>query len=127
MKLLCFFLLLNMGYNCSSTSNVKMNYGEIATFKKGRLLSFPDFDIEYTGIRKETSHFNNGHSFTFTLYDFLIKKNGVEKTISWSPGTGDIGPQNFEFNDKKYTIELKYSINHKKRLDDDEFVINKSL
>lgn len=104
-----------------------MNYGEIATFKKGKLLSFPDFGIEYTGIRKKTTQFNNGNSFTFTLYDFLIKKNGAEKTISWSPGTGAIGPQNFEFNDRKYTIELTYSINHKKQLSDNEFVINKSL
>jgi hypothetical protein len=42
----------------------------------------------------------------------MISKVGsgkTEKTVSWTAGTGDIGPVTFEFGGKRYQLELRRS------------------
>jgi hypothetical protein len=103
----------------------KCDYGEIVTFKINETIKFPDFKLTFTGERKETSKFPNGNTITFTYYDFKINNTSYQKTISWTAGTGDITPLNFDYSGIKYTLELKYREETKTKLDDDELVINK--
>ncbi|RPI18943.1 MAG: hypothetical protein EHM58_03545 [Ignavibacteriae bacterium] len=117
----CIMLLAN---GCND-SNSASQYSSVVRYDLNKTIAFPDFDLTYIGERKETSKFPNGNSFTFTFYDFKIKKGDVEKTISWSSGTGDIAPANFEFNGQKYTLELRYFEKEKEKLDNDELVISK--
>jgi hypothetical protein len=77
------------------------------------------------GERKQTTTFPNGNTFTFTYYDFKIKNDKEEKTISWTSGTGEIAPAYFEINGMKFMLELRYWEKEKKKLDDDELVITK--
>jgi hypothetical protein len=111
--------------NGCSYSSSNSGYNEIANFEKDKTIAFPDFDLTYMGERKETVKFPNGNSFTFTYFDFKIKKGEQEKTISWTSGTGEIAPANFEFNGNKYTLELRYWEKEKKKLDEDELVVSK--
>lgn len=114
--------IFSAAISCSH-GNISGNYGEITSYKKDQPVLFPDFTLTYTGERKETSTFPNGKKFTFTFYDFKIKSNDEEKTISWTSGTGVIEPLDFEFAGKKFTLELRYRENEKKKLDEDELVI----
>src|SRR3989304_6020480 len=102
--ILCMFA---SSISCNGSSSTA-GYGKIVTFKKDKTISFPDFKLTYIGERKETSKFPNGNEFTFTYYDFTLKKDNEEKTVSWTAGTGDIGPINFEFAGNKFMIELRY-------------------
>ncbi len=99
------------------------DYGEITTFSKDKSIRFPDFELTYIGERKQTSTFPNGNTFTFTYYDFKLKNDKEEKTISWSAGAGEIGPANFEFTGKKFMLALMYWEKEKKYLDEDELII----
>lgn len=101
------------------------DYGEVVKFETNKPINYPDFEITYIGERKQTSTFPNGNSFTFTYYDFKLKKGAEEKTISWTSGTGIIEPANFEFNGMKFQLELRSYEKEKKKLDNDEMVITK--
>lgn len=82
------------------------SYGTKVKFAKGRTLSFADFDLTYTGTRRESSSpFPRGFSFE----DFQLSRAGESKTISWSAGTGDIGPVEFDFAGQKFALELRMS------------------
>ena len=101
------------------------DYSKVVSFSKDAPVSFPDFELTYTGERKQTTTFPNGNSFTFTYYDFKIKNDKEERTISWSAGTGEIAPAYFEINGVKFMLELRYWEKEKKKLDGDELVITK--
>lgn len=42
-------------------------------------------------------------------YDFKFRGKGDEQTVSWSAGTGDIGPTRFRVNGTDFQIELSRS------------------
>jgi hypothetical protein len=86
--------------------------------KKDKPLNFPDFTITFTGERYQ------GTKFIMLFYEFKIKYQNEEKTISWSSGTGDLGPSRFTVNSKKFDLELKYFEKNKKWLKQDELVIS---
>ncbi len=109
--------------SCGSDS--EGDYGKVVSYGQDKPIKFPDFTLTYTGETKKTSHFDNGNSFTFTYQNFLIKNDKDEKTISWSSGTGDIAPANFEFKGMKFMLELRYYEKENKRLGDGEMVITK--
>lgn len=81
--------------------------------------------MEFTGERTEKKEFDNGNSITFRFFDFKISNDKESKTISWSAGTGDIAPSDFEFDGKKYQIEMSKSESLNKRLNKNEIVIVK--
>ena len=121
-------ILLNL--NCFSRSaGGKQEYGSIVTFKKGDKIEFADLNVEYTGDRDVKSNFSNGNSFTFHYKDFTVSEPGNpdnKKTVSWTSGTGDIGPVEFELNNKKFSLELAHSEKLNKWLKEDEMIINKN-
>lgn len=106
-------------------SQGKGGYGSPVTFSKDKPVSFPDFDIVFTGESSSTSTFPNGNSFTFRYMNFTVSKGADTKEVKWTTGTGIIEPIPFDFGGAKYTIELRYQEATKTKLADDEMVITK--
>lgn len=90
---------------CNTMSTA--NYGKPVRYKKDVDIEFPDFKLTYQGERKQdVPVFGPGY---FLYYDFKIENENESKTVSWSSGTGEIGPSAFEFNGKQYLLEMKMS------------------
>lgn len=111
-------------FGCSMKSG-DVNYNSVVSFSKGEKIKFPDFVLEYQGERNEKKEFPNGNSLNFKFHDFSLTNGSQQKTISWSSGTGDIGPVQFEFESKSYAIEMSYSEKLKTKLGSSELVIVK--
>lgn len=84
----------------------KTSYGARVKYRTGEKIEFPDFTIEYVGERRESvSVYPRG----FLYYDFKIRRGKTEKVVSWTAGTGDIAPAQFEIAGKNYQLELRRS------------------
>jgi hypothetical protein len=95
------------------------SYGTRVKYKAGQKIEFPDFTIEYVGERrKSVSVYPRG----FLYYDFKISREKTEKVVSWTAGTGDIAPAQFEIAGKNYQLELRHS-DQLGKLKDNELVI----
>lgn len=102
-----------------SSSNAE--YGKIVSYTLNKTIQFPDFNLKFTGIM-ETPGPNNA-KWKFTYYNFEITDNET-KNISWSSGTGEIGPTKFIIDKKIYYLELKQSIKYYPEwLKDNELVV----
>jgi hypothetical protein len=94
-------------------------YGARVKYRTGEKIGFPDFTIEYVGERrKSVSVYPRG----FLYYDFKVRTTNIEKAVSWSSGTGDIGPVQVEIGGKHYQLELRHS-DKLGKLKDNELVI----
>lgn len=95
-------------------------YGAKVKFSVGRTLHFPDFDLTYVGKRRVTPpQYPRG----WWIHDFKVRAKGDEQTVSWSAGTGDIGPARFKVNGTSFQIELSRS-DKLGALRDDEVVVS---
>ncbi|CAN5879731.1 hypothetical protein BH11VER1_BH11VER1_20780 [soil metagenome] len=104
----------------AQTSN-PATYATKVAFKKAVPLSFKDFDLTYTGERHETSKvFKPG----FDFHDFTATRGTESVKVSWSSGTGDIGPTLFTIGGKKFQLELRRS-DKLGKLKDDELVVSR--
>jgi hypothetical protein len=105
----------------AATCAFASEYGEKVQFKKDVSIKFPDFSVTYLGQRRvEVPVFKPG----FLYHDFGIDTpGGVRKTVSWSSGTGEIGPQLFDIRGRRYCLELKASVGYPGWLKPDEVVI----
>lgn len=122
--LLLFFLVTGcqsaalFGGNRSPDPEVA-GYGEKVRFAEGHPIRFPDFTLTYLGQRHVASEtFPRG----FDYHDFQIGRAAEGFTVSWSSGTGDIGPTMFELSGQTYRLELRYA-DTLGTLADDEVVI----
>lgn len=107
---------------CASGSSGAAAYGTKVRFSKGTALTFPDFELTYQGRRHvATPRFPRG----FNYEDFTVSRGGKSITVSWSSGTGDIGPQLFDFDGHHFTLELRHADRFKGWLKEDELVIEK--
>lgn len=95
------------------------DYGQRVSYKKGQTLAFPDAELTFLGSRRVASAV---YPRGFLYYDFKAASHGATKDISWSGGTGEIGPLSFEVDGKKFVLELKHSDAFKGWLKDDELV-----
>jgi hypothetical protein len=81
-------------------------YGSKVRFKAAHTLHFPDFQITYIGKRHVTPpQYPRG----WWIYDFKVRGKSNEQTVSWSAGTGDIGPSRFKVDGTDFQIELSRS------------------
>lgn len=81
-------------------------YGAKVKFSVGRALHFPAFDLTYVGERRVTPpQYPRG----WWIHDFKVRAKSDEQTVSWSAGTGDIGPTRFKVNGTDFQIELSHS------------------
>ena len=78
-------------------------YGTKVTFKKARPLTFPDFILLYVGERRAASR---RYPRGFLNRDFIVSTDSERIAVSWSAGTGDIGPALFTIAGKEYGLEL---------------------
>lgn len=98
-------------------------YGEKVSYSSGKEFIFPDFTIKFVGEREEK--ISNDWMFPqkMTFYDFELAKGETRQKLSWSSGTGDIGPTFFTINGAEYVLELRQSDIIKGSLGDDILVI----
>ena len=81
-------------------------YGEKVAYAPGQPIHFPDFTLTYVGTRHEASAiFPHG----FEFHDFQIQRASENYTVSWSSGTGEIGPTFFAVYGQPYRLELVYA------------------
>ena len=81
-------------------------YGEKCSCSQGQKLIFPDFSLEFAGTRRVSlPQYPRG----FLYYDFTITLGDQKQTVSWTTGTGLIGPMEFQVNGKKYILERLFS------------------
>jgi hypothetical protein len=81
-------------------------YGAKQKFSVDRTLHFPEFDLTYVGKRRVTPpQYPRG----WWTYDFKVRGKSGEQTVSWSAGTGDIGPARFKVDNAEFQIELSRS------------------
>ena len=104
---LCSILILPLFLiTACKNMNSSHDYGEKVTYTQNENLTFPDFTIHFVGERREESAFYpNG----FLYYDFEVSKDSQKQVVSWSAGTGDIGPMPFKFNGKDFLLEKSSS------------------
>lgn len=103
----------------AAVSPDKAAYAEKVRFAEDRPIQFPDFTLTYLGMRHMTSAtFARG----FDYHDFQIGHAAEAFTVSWSSGTGDIGPTLFKVDGQSYRLELVYA-DELGGLADDEVVI----
>ncbi len=105
---------------CAEGSPDAVAYGAKVKFSAGRTLHFPDFDLTYVGKRHVTpSQYPRG----WWVHDFKVRAKNDEQTVSWSAGTGDIGPTRFKVNGTDFQIELSRS-DKLGALHEDEMVVS---
>ena len=95
------------------------SYGTRVKYRAGQKIEFPDFTVEYVGERRKSLPV---YPRGFLYYDFKVSRGKSEKVISWTTGTGIIDPTDFEFDGKRYHLELRRSEKLGK-LNDNELVI----
>jgi hypothetical protein len=117
--LLAFFGPVSCGHGASEH---KASYGTRVKYRVGQKIEFPDFTVEFVGERRQTTP---AYPRGFLYYDFKVRNANVEKVVSWSSGTGDIGPVAFEIGGKRFLLELRAS-DKLGKLEENELVISKS-
>ena len=105
-----------------AASEQTASYGARVKCEVGKKIEFPDFTIEYVGERRKSGPV---YPRPFLYYDFKVSQGTIEKMVSWTAGTGDIGPMDFEVGGKHYQLELRHS-DKLGKLKDDELVIRQS-
>ena len=95
-------------------------YGTKVKFSAGRPLHFPDFNIAYLGKRHVTPR---QYPRGWWSYDFKVRGKGDEQTVSWSAGTGDIGPTRFKVDGAEFQLELSHA-DRLGTLREDEMVVS---
>ena len=105
-RLFVFGLLLGVFAAACAPESRAAEYGAKVAFKKGTAVTFPDFGLTYLGERQVTSKvFPRG----FTYHDFQVGNGSDVQKVSWSSGTGDIGPTLFKVGGKQFALELSRS------------------
>ena len=106
--------------HADSAEPAPVPYGTKVTFREGQPIKFPAFELVYTGKRKVVPpQYPRG----WWAYDFQVRHGKTEQKVSWSAGTGDIGPTRFTVAGAAYDLELSRS-DKLGKLKDDELVVS---
>jgi hypothetical protein len=116
----CLFLLIGLLGCNRALIQAPPNYGLKIRYVVGQPLNFPDLSLEFIGQRKVDTSPEYPRGFTY--YDFKVRQGNQEQLVSWSAGTGDIGPTFFEMAGQSYQLELAAS-DQLGRLAEDELVL----
>lgn len=128
MKIILILIFCMYSASCSfnetpAADNQMQKYGQKVSYASGKELIFPDFTMKFVGKRE--AKISNDWMFPqkMTFYDFEVAKGETRQTLSWSSGTGDIGPTFFTINGAEYILELRQSDIIKGSLGNDILVI----
>ena len=113
------FVLLSAFTSCGGERTAA--YSTKVKYRQDQAITFPDFSLEYVGERRVTLPV---YPRGFLYYDFKVRAGKEEKQVSWSSGTGLIGPIEFSIGGANYTLELKRA-DKLGQLKEDELVITK--
>jgi hypothetical protein len=97
-------------------------YATKVAFRQAVPIQFEDFQLMYLGQHREVS---NVYPRGFLYYDFRVISGTQELKVSWTAGTGEIGPTRFEVSGKRYLLELAWS-EAVGRLKNDELVVRRA-
>ena len=100
-------LLLIVVVACNRSSMQPPMYGVKIQYVQGQPLNYPDVTLEFVGKRETPATSDYPRSTIF--YDFKVYQGNQAQLISWSAGTGDIGPTLFELDGNRYALELAMS------------------
>ncbi len=117
--LLAVFIALSAA--CGSGAPGPVAYGTKVRFSKNVSLAFPDFDLTYLGERHVASPV---YKHGFDYHDFKVSHGNQSATVSWSAGTGLLGPQEFNFGGHSFSLELRHT-DKLGWLKEDEMVVEK--
>jgi hypothetical protein len=99
------FIGIACALTVSACAPAPADYGMKVRFKKDVALAFPEFDLTYLGRRHvDSPKFKPG----FNYEDFRISRGKDTITVSWSSGTGSLGPREFEFAGRNFELELRH-------------------
>lgn len=93
---------------CSTMSSAKpgeARYGSWETYSSTDPLVYPDFKLRFLGFGLSEQPLPDFPPMG-QVYRFLVFQGGLETTVSWSSGTGDIGPELFEISGRKFFLEM---------------------
>jgi len=93
-------LLLIVVVACNRSSMQPPMYGVKIQYVQGQPLNYPDVTLEFVGKRETPATSDYPRSTIF--YDFKVYQGNQAQLISWSAGTGDIGPTLFELDGNRY-------------------------
>jgi hypothetical protein len=123
--IVCTLIVLHALTACSHAGDFPdtVSYGSKVRFRTDRVVRYPDFQVTYVGKRHVAPPQYPRGWWTF---DFKVRGKDGEQTVSWSAGTGDIGPTRFVVNGAQFQIELSRS-DKLGQLRDDEMVVSSVL
>lgn len=84
----------------------KAPYSAKVPYREKEPLTFADFSLVYTGQSKANPP-KGLHAWT--IHHFTVTSKEGEQKITWSAGTGDIGPTVFQVGAQKFLLELSRS------------------
>jgi hypothetical protein len=96
--------------------------GAKVTYKKETPVQFGNFTLTFVGERHVVPE---KYPRGMTFYDFRVTSAAGNQTISWSSGTGDIGPTIFKVGNEQFWLELKRS-DKLGKLKDNELVVSRA-
>lgn len=95
-------------------------YATKVKYTPNQNLVFPDFTLRYIGESKIVPpQYPRG----FIYYNFVVIDSEASQKVSWTSGTGDIGPEPFSVAGKNFALELRSS-DELGKLADDELVVS---
>lgn len=84
---------------------MKKNYNDSLHFEESPAFELPDFSIRLLGETKiENEKYVEGF---FIYYDYKISSETSSVIVSWTSGTGFTSPGSFEFEGKKWVLDVK--------------------
>ena len=124
------FLLLGTSSACQSVWGARLaawfdqtrtaEYGEKVIYFQGQPIAFPDFTLTYQGERHVAS---DKYPRGFDYQDFQVTAGDETQIVSWSSGTGAIGPSFFTIADRQYQLDLTYADAVGRLADDEVFIM----
>ena len=96
------------------------DYGQPEKYRKGAAIEYPDCSVVYKGERRVSSDL---YPRGFLYDDFTVSAKGQKKEVSWSAGTGEIGPTFFNVGGKEFVLELRASVASEGWLPSDRLVL----
>ena len=100
-------LLLSVAVACNPVSTQAPTYGVKVQYAQGQPLNFPDVTLEFVGKRESPG--SSVYPRSMVYYDFKAYQGSRAQLVSWTAGTGDIGPALFELAGNRYALELAMS------------------
>jgi hypothetical protein len=97
------------------------DFGTKVAYHPNTPVQFDKFTLTYLAQRRVSS---KQYPRGMVVYDFRVKSAQGEQTVSWSAGTGEIGPTFFRVGGEQFALELKHA-DKLGWLKDDELVVSR--